>query len=893
MNTSKDSLDDDQDPEYESSVPNDETKQKAFEESARATTAKKIVDIVEKEFTKEIDQKEKEVLQIQNRLDEALRILHLLRYAVVTDFYNRKQCQASHINDSKQTRIHPAVKKLLGKSPRVLKKSQFIDVAIPSTSTDPRFLIPDAIPSTSKITPEKSIENVNLENSSKEENVKRPHSESSENEPPKKIPRYVPPKNAIPEAPGPSRGHRNKIRKRIIVGNISKWIPPEWREDKTSHKWTVYVRGSKEEADIGGYVAKVRFLLDPSYRPNDVVEVSSSPFHLSRRGWGEFPLRVQLHFKNSLNKPIDIIHPLKLDRTFTGLQTLGAETVVDIWLQTSEPRPATNSTTDNSENNKLNFNTNGTTGEEITLEKSDQESNLTITHESPKDEISQLKLISLIDHDYCKLSKSSLSIESNKTLVHLRNGSLNSDTRISLNGLQTNSILNTNSVEKLANTLKDTPGKMQPLQISIPDAFESTTKNQILVLKNKDFVPVKFDPKSKVLIDPISIQKKVNNNLNKGEVGKISEKPKVIKINPVNSILLTANYSEPALRIVDPMNSVNENKIVRSFDLRVGSNSSKSDVNLQNNTKTTKPKVILGKIKMNKEIHDEIMRSIDDVRLTDTLSIVQFIIHRLPLITEKVSDPEYRKLYPFSCGSIKEFLSYNIGKQRAFEWQRARAVRSFLKRKVTAEEVWSVKEIIIWARRHAYTPMSSIFHFENTLVDNMKKSSNSDSIFSTYSKPVDLHKWLSESSKINDENNCEESDEEIDVLFESKPNEVIKIENDETLSDADVLEIPVESESLFIYVNETARNIGIKLTDEEIIPGVRHCSGSHAMMRAVECFVDNILRLSHATALEKLEDKNSYVETLNLEDVKRALLKREEFDLFTNAGLGNMSIEEE
>lgn len=61
--------------------------------------------------------------------------------------------------------------------------------------------------------------------------------------------------------------------------------------------------------------------------------------------------------------------------------------------------------------------------------------------------------------------------------------------------------------------------------------------------------------------------------------------------------------------------------------------------------------------------------------------------------------------------------------------------------------------------------------------------------------------------------------------------EVIKIENDETLSDADVLEIPVESESLFIYVNETARNIGIKLTDEEIIPGVRHCSGSHAMMR--------------------------------------------------------------
>lgn len=43
--------------------------------------------------------------------------------------------------------------------------------------------------------------------------------------------------------------------------------------------------------------------------------------------------------------------------------------------------------------------------------------------------------------------------------------------------------------------------------------------------------------------------------------------------------------------------------------------------------------------------------------------------------------------------------------------------------------------------------------------------------------------------------------------------------------------MPSESESLFIYVNETAQNIGIKLTDEEIIPGVRHYSGSRMIMR--------------------------------------------------------------
>ena len=42
--------------------------------------------------------------------------------------------------------------------------------------------------------------------------------------------------------------------------------------------------------------------------------------------------RIQIHFKNPSDKPIDVVHSLKLDKTYTGLQTLGAETVVDVWL---------------------------------------------------------------------------------------------------------------------------------------------------------------------------------------------------------------------------------------------------------------------------------------------------------------------------------------------------------------------------------------------------------------------------------------------------------------------------------------------------------------------------------------------------------------------------------
>lgn len=39
---------------------------------------------------------------------------------------------------------------------------------------------------------------------------------------------------------------------------------------------------------------------------------SNPPFHLIKRGWGEFPVRVQLHFHDARNKPVDIIHNLKV-----------------------------------------------------------------------------------------------------------------------------------------------------------------------------------------------------------------------------------------------------------------------------------------------------------------------------------------------------------------------------------------------------------------------------------------------------------------------------------------------------------------------------------------------------------------------------------------------------
>ena len=138
--------------------------------------------------------------------------------------------------------------------------------------------------------------------------------------------------------PLPTSLSRFATKKRIIVGNTSQFLDPSARStiDGSTHKWMVYVRGPSQDADITSFVRAVRFFLHPSYHPNDIIRIAKPPFHLTRYGWGEFPVRVQLEFTDKCNKHVDIIHNLVLDRTHTGHQTLGSETVVDLDLMTTQ-----------------------------------------------------------------------------------------------------------------------------------------------------------------------------------------------------------------------------------------------------------------------------------------------------------------------------------------------------------------------------------------------------------------------------------------------------------------------------------------------------------------------------------------------------------------------------
>ncbi|CEP11888.1 hypothetical protein [Parasitella parasitica] len=201
-----------------------------------------------------------------------------------------------------------------------------------------------------------TVEATSSESSSMKENEDQPHiSPDTKNEEPEnpeettKIESFA---AAMSSVNAGDIGSRFYIKQRILVGNVSKYIPPERRDPalkQFTHKWMIYVvEPPQAKQQVGAFITCVRFHLHPSYKPNDVVDVTEPPFKLTRFGWGEFPVRIQLFFVDKRrNKAVDLIHHLKLDNYHTGKQLLGGERSIEIELDrntdfkdTSSPAPA-------------------------------------------------------------------------------------------------------------------------------------------------------------------------------------------------------------------------------------------------------------------------------------------------------------------------------------------------------------------------------------------------------------------------------------------------------------------------------------------------------------------------------------------------------------------------
>jgi thiol-disulfide isomerase/thioredoxin len=741
---------DDQDPDYFMLFNSDVSRENIFEKNARTNTAKKISTIIEAEFLNEIHKKKTEIYKIYKNLNKACKMLHYLRFAIITDFYNQESIYNNDAQALKQSRLHCSVTSFARKTP------------------------PNNKECTKNYFKESNIE------------ISRKRKSNDEyNELKKKCLQSIHSENALVTSVLPTTTY--KIKKRIIIGNMSKWIIPDFRDGNATHKWTIYIRDNNKY-DVGQFISKVRFFLHPSYKPNDVVELLSTPFYLSRYGWGEFPIRIQLHFTNSFNKPVDIIHYLKLDRTFTGLQTIGSETIVDLWINVKDIPTSSNI----NENNKNN----------ISINEKNKKLNLSENH------------YFFNDHNY--IGKNINFHE--ETCAYLQKYKEYTDF----------------SLQTLKNNFSTT---------KICSNFNLETKHTVSIKSEN----IEIRPNSKKL--PL-IQK---SNILEGNVIKHSSKNNKYKTECV----------------------ANERNFMQYSNININTYSTYDNIYYQENLKALGN--LLERTKSN-NVHDAL----------------KLIMKRVPLISKHSSKSCYKLLHDYTSKCYQQFFKYSKGKQQSLERYRAINALNVIKNTKYLKGTYNINELIIWAKRYCYSPILNLKNIHKICISSESiefKDCNSLYKF-TSTISHQLNEWFlkCQTMKPNFVNFSSENDDQIDILniAFNIPNSISMYhenlnEKNKTLL---LIKYPEIDDILYKYVCTSVQQIGIKLVNEEIIPGVLHYSASLIITKAVEYLVDDLIRIAFSCALDQSKNERNTV-FIKLHDIRMALLKKEEFEIFTNAGLGS------
>lgn len=779
--TSNGMCSDSQDPDYQL-FNSGESHQNIFEKNARSTAAKKISKIIEAEFMKEINNKKDEIHKIFKELSKACKMLHYLRFAIVTDFYNQEN---TLINDpqvsAKQSRPHPTVN-------APTKSVPVVDINFANDC----------------------LQELDQENKRKRKIKTEP--EESKKKCLQSVDRKIETSKSNITEIAPTIYANYKTKQRIIVGNISKWIPPDLRGNNASHKWTVYIRDS-EKSDLGQIISKVRFFLHPSYKPNDVVELISPPFHLARLGWGEFPIRVQLHFSNGIDKPVDIIHHLKLDRTFTGLQTIGSETVADLWINMKDtpaiPIPK--------ETKKQEI-------EEIVLNNIKEEKSLDKQKEEPKtipeNKTSYESVNFYTDHDYIvtnvkydpEPSCHSQKVLKNHTIHNSQNSIIETETCSSHNFKKIN--LGQNLIENPRTLLKINHKKV-------------LLNKTVYISAQNDLTTVELNGNST-----------------------INDKHKLDCFNNGSSLL---NLSD-----------IDEKRIYLKISNRITSEeNARALVNL-----------------------------IDHAKPGSLYDMLKFVARRIPFITEKSTDLHYKLLYPYTSESYDVFSNCSSAKQRSLERYRAMSALEVMNNTKCYNYTCTVKEFITWARRYSYTPYLDLKNIHKMCTSSETVKLIDDEKY-RYSSTVsdEIKSWLTECHNVSPsiKNHDKKDNDLIDIVnTSSSAVNIVSVKQNSKVKNNSLIfmEYPENQNSLNEFVCRTSQKIGIKLTNEEIIPGVLHSSASVLLTKAVECLIDELTRVAFACSLDKCKTEEDVI-SIESDDVRMALLKKEEFLIFTNAGLGS------
>ncbi|CAH0717038.1 unnamed protein product, partial [Brenthis ino] len=796
----------------------------------------KIKKIIRREFKNELNVRENEVLLIDQRMTTARRYLHQVRYALVNNFYKdqklqltndqieddvaaqtepRARAEVSSILRDNQRRLHPSVRKLLGK--KIVDIEEIFRSREPRNKTRKNYY---AMLQRKNYTISADATTSLRPNTDKEEKIEVKQ-EYDKEEPgtskPKKIPRQIDPKvNNVVTLDEVTR-NKKKHRYRIIIGNTSKYAPPASRQDRSTHKWLLYVRAPPPR-DASRVLRAVHVQLHRSYAPHHAVYIDKPPFQVSRRGWGEFPARVTLHFTlPDINRPATVTHTIKLDRHYTGLQTLGAETIADVWLY---------STPDMLE---CEFKPEEETYLEKPIQQIKQEVDDTETEPvTPKIQPVKTKT---------ELVKPKVepNVSQNDSWLEFFN---KDTTEVNVDEMLVKNIKRENEVEAKCET-----------EVSGNEVTQPSTG-----LTNGD--KIVNEPKKRIMkyIDPTT--------------GKIYylEMDRKLDLSKVKEIVINSQGEVQTAKISPIKNGLKAKRFVSCLKPEV-KNQLRTEIKVKTEYSHIENDHCYLKTNWCKPI--EVKRTyLDDLKGTVakfscTYMVVNFLLKKMALISDSMTDVSL----PFVVQNEDKYWKLDFTKRRNMEWSRAKLINKILTEQFKAEpnKVWRTKQILIFSRLHGFYPVKA----ETVLKqDDTSEWSSWDDLENSRKTESNIRKLYPDSNNItsltlfnsdrymqcNETRILSDSDEEIDITSD----EQVKVKSEVLPDSTDMLEVlPVqckEDKLKFFYIESKCADIGIELRNEDVGEGYSYSAVHAVLLSAMKNFAEDLLRSALADQTSMAND---------------------------------------
>uniref|UniRef100_A0A2A4K180 YEATS domain-containing protein n=1 Tax=Heliothis virescens TaxID=7102 RepID=A0A2A4K180_HELVI len=783
----------------------------------------KIKDIIRREFLNELEIRENEVMLIDQRMTTSRRLLHRLRYALVNSYYKdqklmltngqiqdeiaaqpepRARNEVSTILRDGQRRLHPSVRKLLGK--QTVDLDEIFKTRGPRNKTrkDYSAMLQKrnytiSADTTKTLRPDRKPDEVELEEACSSR--------------PKKVPRHLEPKITNVVTLDEVTRNKMKYRYRIVIGNTSKYAPAASRADRSTHKWLLYVRGPAAAPDLSAVVTAVRVRLHHSYAPHHTVHIHKPPYHVSRRGWGEFPAKVELHFAlPERNRPACVEHTIKLDRNYTGLQTLGAETVIDVWLYSTPEM----------------------------LQYEFKETNETEIQQPAEEQ----KLTEIVPE----------TIENTDT--HTENWMeffSKGPTEVDVD-------------EMIIKPIKKEPEEPKPELINNIDNTVQECTQELNIKTEKEFDKVDADLPNEILNQPASPKKRIMKYIDPTtgkiyylemdralDLSKVQEivinNTKTAKISPIKSNGLKNVRKKKGVSLLKPeVKNMLKNESVKTHNF----------AHIENDhcylaTPRKYDSVANVEVKKEKSLFNTLCENV--ARLNNVRCGVNYLIKKIPLITDQARDQDFVKHFPFVVETEEKYWKLDFAKRRNIEWSRAKLINRILTDHLpTSEPIWRTKQILTYCRLHGYFPIRtdtmniksepeewSSYDLDSIRTDNSIKES--------YPNPSDINTLsvfnISEFSDQNDSVVDQVSDdEEVDVVSSGTRK---RMETD-VGGDAGVLTpLPVDDEEdrmRFLYVERKCADIGIELRNEDVGNGYSYSAAHAVLVSALRSFAEELLR---------------------------------------------------